>query len=106
MARRPVGPLFCRPWYDIKDVQGGKAMRTARLAASTALLAIVLVTAGCTTYYRVTDPSSGRMYYTTDISRRGTAVEFVDAKSGSNVTLQNSEVKEISSEDYQKNTAK
>jgi hypothetical protein len=61
---------------------------------------------GCTTYYRVTDPSSGRMYYTTEITRRGSAVEFTDAKSGSNVTLQNSEVKEISSEDYQKNTAK
>jgi hypothetical protein len=67
------------------------------------LLAIVLVTA---TYYRVTDPASGRMYYTTDISRRGSAVEFTDAKSGSSVILQNSEVKEISSDDYQKNTAK
>jgi hypothetical protein len=78
-------------------------MRTARLTASTALLAIVLVTA---TYYRVTDPASGRMYYTTDISRRGSAVEFTDAKSGSSVILQNSEVKEISSDDYQKNTAK
>jgi hypothetical protein len=81
-------------------------MRTARLTASTALLAIVLVTAGCTTYYRVTDPASGRMYYTTDISRRGSAVEFTDAKSGSSVILQNSEIKEISSDDYQKNTAK
>ena len=81
-------------------------MRAARLTASTALLAIVLVTAGCTTYYRVTDPGSGRMYYMTDITRRGSAVEFTDAKSGSQVTLQASEIKEISSEDFQKNTAK
>jgi hypothetical protein len=81
-------------------------MRAARLTASTALLAIVLVSAGCTTYYRVTDPGSGRMYYTTDIKRRGSAVEFTDAKSGSEVTLQGSEIKEISSEDFQKNTAK
>jgi hypothetical protein len=82
-------------------------MRTARLTASTALLAIVLVSAGCTTYYRVTDPSSGRMYYTTDVKRssQGT-VQFRDAKSGSDVTLQASEVKEITSDDYQKNTAK
>jgi len=81
-------------------------MRAARLTASTALLAIVLVTAGCTTYYRVTDPSSGRMYYTDEIKRSGSAVMFKDAKSGSQVTLQASEIKEISSEDYQKNTAK
>jgi hypothetical protein len=81
-------------------------MRAARLTASTALLAIVLVTAGCTTYYRVTDPQSGKMYYTDEIKRSGSAVMFKDAKSGSEVTLQGSEIKEISSEDYQKNTAK
>jgi len=81
-------------------------MRAARLTASTALLAIVLATAGCTTYYRVTDPASGRMYYTDDIKHSGSAVMFRDAKSGSDVTLQASEVKEISSEDFKKNTAK
>ena len=74
-------------------------MRGARLTASTALLAIVLATAGCTTYYRVTDPASGRMYYTDEIKRSGSAVMFKDTKSGS-------EIKEITSEDYQKNTAK
>jgi hypothetical protein len=81
-------------------------MRAARLTASTALLAIVLVSAGCTTYYRITDPASGRMYYTDDFKRSGSAVMFRDAKSGAEVTLQASEVKEISSEDYRKNTAK
>ena len=81
-------------------------MRATRLTASTALLAIVLVTAGCTTYDRVTDPASGRMYYTNEITRSGSAVMFRDAKSGSDVTLQASEVKEISSDDFQKNTAK
>jgi len=81
-------------------------MRSARLIASTALLAIVLVSAGCGTYYRVTDPASGRMYYTDDIKRSGSAVMFRDAKSGADVTLQASEVKEISSEDFKKNTAK
>ena len=62
-------------------------MRTARMTVTTALLAIVLMTAGCTTYYRVTEPGSGKMYYTTDVKRRGSAVEFKDAKSGSEVTL-------------------
>jgi hypothetical protein len=81
-------------------------MRTARRTVTTALLAIVLMTAGCTTYYRVTEPGSGRAYYTTDIKRRGSAVEFTDAKSGSEVTLQASEIKEITQEDFQKGTAK
>jgi hypothetical protein len=81
-------------------------MRDARVIASTALLAIVLVTAGCTTYYRVTDPSSGKIFYTTDVKRSGSAVMFKDAKSGSDVTLQASEVKEITSDDFNKNTAK
>jgi hypothetical protein len=81
-------------------------MRTARLTVTTALLAIVLMAAGCTTYYRITEPGSGRAYYTTDIKRRGSAVEFKDAKSGSEVTLQASEVTEITQEDFQKGTAK
>jgi hypothetical protein len=81
-------------------------MRATRLTASTALLAIVLVTAGCTTYYRVTDPASGRMYYTDDIKRSGSAVMFKDAKSGADVTLQASEVLPISGDDFEKNTKK
>jgi len=54
-------------------------MRAARLTASTALLASVLATAGCATYYRITDPAPGRMYYTDDFKRRGSAVMFRDA---------------------------
>jgi len=81
-------------------------MRTIRLTGA-ALLALVLATAGCTTYYRVTDPASGRTYYTDDVKRnaQGT-VQFTDAKSGADVTLPTSEVLEISSDDYKKNTAK
>ena len=81
-------------------------MRAARLTASTALLAIVLATAGCTTYYRVTDPQSGKIFYTDEIKRSGSAVMFKDAKSGAEVTLQASEVLQIPSEDFQKGTAK
>jgi uncharacterized protein YceK len=81
-------------------------MRTARVTTLMLLLAMVLATAGCTTYYRVTDPASGRMYYTDEIKRnqQGT-VQFRDAKSGADVTLPTSEVLEISS-DFKKNTAK
>jgi len=69
-------------------------------------LALVLVTAGCTTYYRVTDPTSGKVFYTDEITRGSQNIRFKDAKSGSDVTLTTSEVKEISSEEFQKNTAK
>ncbi len=59
--------------------------------------------AGCSSYYRVTDPSSGKTYYTTKVGEAGKAeaVNIKDKKTGSTVTLQSSEVKEISSEGYE-----
>ena len=79
-------------------------MRAARVTGLM-LLAFVLVTAGCTTYYRVTDPASGRVYYTDEITRGGQNIRFKDAKSGADVTLTTSEIKEVSSDEFQKNTA-
>lgn len=66
-----------------------------------AVSGLVLLAAGCTTYYRVTDPQSGREYYTDKIdSDRSGVVKLKDARSKSTVTLQSSEVKEISSSEY------
>jgi hypothetical protein len=68
------------------------------------LLAVVAsaLLAGCATYYRVTDPASGRQYYTDNIERgRDGSVIFKDGKTKSDVTLQNSEVSEISKDDYE-----
>jgi hypothetical protein len=64
---------------------------------------LTVMIAGCTNYYRVTDPSSGKSYYTTKVGEAGRAgaVKIKDEKTGSMVTLQSSEVKEISSEEYQ-----
>jgi hypothetical protein len=57
--------------------------------------------AGCTTYYRVTDQSTRRSYYTTDIDRTDSgAVRFYDEKSRASVTLQSSEIVEISKEAF------
>lgn len=57
--------------------------------------------AGCASYYRVTDPASGREYYTTKVEKsKDGSVVFKDSQ-GSEVTLQSSEVKEISQSDYQ-----
>lgn len=65
-------------------------------------LCFAIAAAGCTTYYRVTDPASGKSYYTTEVKEAGKsgAVKVTDAKTGSKVTLQSSEVKEISEEEY------
>ena len=71
--------------------------KTRWLAA--AFLALVSST-GCTTYYRVTDPTSHKDYYTTETRRVGSAVTFKDGRTGADVTLQNSEIETISKEQY------
>ena len=67
---------------------------------------LTVVLAGCFGggYYAVRDPGSGTQYYTTDVDKTGNtgAVKFKDAKSGSEVTLQSSEVKEISKDEFTK----
>lgn len=61
----------------------------------------VLLAAGCTTYYKVTDPQSGKEYYTEDVkTEKGGTVKLRDARSNSDITLQSSEVKEISKDEY------
>lgn len=66
------------------------------------LCASVLVGGCSSTYYKVTEPQSGKAYYTEKVdSIMGTgAVKVKDARTGSLVTLQNSEVKEISEKEY------
>jgi hypothetical protein len=62
---------------------------------------MLIFAAGCTTYYRVTDQSTRRAYFTTDIDRTDSgAVRFYDEKSRANVTLQSSEIIEISREAF------
>jgi hypothetical protein len=65
---------------------------------------LTMLVAGCSdNHYRVTDPASGTTYYTTKISDagKGGAVKIKDEKTGSIVTLQSSEVKPISEEEYE-----
>ena len=70
------------------------------LVMALVVLSGVLATA-CATYYKVTDPQSGRTYFTQEVNReRGGAATFTDAGSGSQVTIQNSEVKEITKDEY------
>ena len=71
-------------------------------------LAFALVAVGIAacahTYYQVTDPASGKVFYTEEIKRNGPAIEFKD-QSGSVVTLQNSEIKQIDKKEYETGVA-
>ncbi len=66
------------------------------------ICSLFLFAAGCTSYYRVTDQATGRTYYTNDYDRTDSGgVVFKDAKTESKVTLQSSEVREVSRQDFQ-----
>ncbi len=59
-----------------------------------------LPVAGCTRYFRVRDPGSGREYYTTKIGRTRTgAVQFRELSERAEITLQSSEVKQVRREE-------
>jgi len=60
----------------------------------------------CAHYYKVTDPASGKVFYTEDVKRNGSAVEFKDAQNESVVTLQNSSVQEIDKQAYETGVGK
>ena len=76
------------------------------------LIVFVLTMAGCATYYKVSDPASGKAYYTTKIKKAKIggkptgAIVFKDAATKSQVTLQSSEVKKISGKEFKENTKK
>jgi hypothetical protein len=60
------------------------------------------VLAGCGGYWMVTDPTTKNAYYTEEVeqSKSSGAVKFIDAKTGNSVNLQNSEVKEITKDEF------
>ena len=66
-----------------------------------ASLCLSLLVVGCASYYRVSDPSTKAEYYTEEVETlKDGAVKLKDARTGSTITLQSSEVKEISSDEY------
>jgi hypothetical protein len=61
-------------------------------------------TLGCASYYKITDPATGKDYYTQEVEREGGSVLFQDVNTGATVTLPTSEVTEISKDQFQANT--
>ncbi len=75
-----------------------------KILSTVAVLLALAVLSGCASYYRVLEPQSGRTYYTREIDRnRGGSIQFEDANSGSEVTLQSSEILEIEKDEYRAN---
>ena len=83
------------------DTQRNIEMKIGTMVRWFVMVLAVLV-AGCASYYKVTDPSSGRTFYTEKIDRpKGqTTIMFKDAKTGAEITLPSSEVLEIPSDEY------
>jgi hypothetical protein len=66
-----------------------------------AVLTLLLMAAACeATYFKLTDPATGREYYTHDYTNQGAVVEFKDAKTGAKTTLQNPQVFEINEQTF------
>jgi len=79
-------------------------MKTNRFALGAACC-LALLLAGCASYYKVTDPTSGKNYYAKSVKEKSDgSVRFKDESTGGNVTLQSSEVLEISKDEFKANT--
>jgi hypothetical protein len=70
-------------------------------------MVLALPLSGCSAYYMVRDPAGRTDYYTRDIDSAGVsgAIKFTDQRSGAVVTLQSSEVRQISKDEFVKGTA-
>jgi hypothetical protein len=75
-------------------------MRMRFMWCSLACAAAVML-CGCASYYKVTDPGSGRVYYTHNIDHKGNGViRFKDDATKTRVTLPASEVMKITRDQY------
>ena len=71
-----------------------------------AVVLLLLMAAACeATYFKLTDPATGREYYTHDYAHRGAVIEFKDAKTGAKTTLQNPQVLEINEQMFEAGVA-
>jgi hypothetical protein len=74
----------------------------SKTIVATAACAAAMWVGGCgPTYYKVTDPTTGREYYTTELKKHehGSAT-IKDARTGAEVSLQNTEIKQVTKEEY------
>jgi hypothetical protein len=99
--------LFLRGGYFLKVVGRRHANPSAQKGKLQVRIAIVLsificsLSLGCTTYYKVHDPNTGSTYYSTEIDTEdGGAVSLKDDRTNAQVTIQNSEIMELTADQY------
>ena len=77
-----------------------------RTYATAICLGLLCTAMGCTSYYKVTDPTSGKVYYTSDMKeKQGGAITLKDARTGNEITLQTHEVDKINKEEFESGKA-
>lgn len=82
-------------------------MRNSRFFRILLLFIALSFLFGCTNYYRITNPDTGKAYYSTEVDEKGDGVlEFTDATTGEKVTLPGSEVREITKEEFETKRAR
>jgi hypothetical protein len=77
---------------------------TSRSTIFTGILgaAMLFATTGCTSYYKVTDPTTGRSYYATGVENLSSgATRLTDERTKTEVTIQNSQVEKITKDQYE-----
>ena len=63
-----------------------------------AFATIVIAASGCS-YYKITDPTTDKTYYTEKYDQKD-GISFTDAASGKKVTVQNAEIEDISGSEF------
>lgn len=75
------------------------------MKSKTLLIVTVLagsLSAGCASYYKVTNPQTQEVYYTDNIQRQQSGViVFKDSKSKQEITLPASEIQQITKDQYE-----
>jgi uncharacterized protein YceK len=78
-----------------------------RLVSLVVSFLMLLAISGCGSYYKITDPTSKNIYYSKDYEKTKLGgLSFKDAKTGAIVTIQNSEIKEISRDTFDEEVKK
>ena len=78
-------------------------MKSRLLSTVLAIFILIGITACFGGYYMVKDPATDKTYYTDKIKEeKGGAIKLTDANTGSEVTLQNSEITKIKKEEFKR----
>lgn len=76
-----------------------------RIAGCMVSFVLLFAVLGCASYYKIVDPASKNVYYTQSIDNKGNGViQFKDQVSKNKVTLPQSEIMEITEDQFMAGT--